>query len=346
MTCAVGTAASLLALSAISRLAAEDSNPVIKQPTTETQPNAVETPKEKSVLAPEPSIEIILADSVHFNVTDLQISDTEITFKRGSTSKTETLPVTDVRLARYPNGRYKFFSANAITGKSAKAPSAKTGMMLLAGSKLQYSKNTDLGDYNKGFANYLASSLNKSSNPKGYTGAVVNDAPALALGFDAEMRFIGERFMLGFQGGYTPLSEISARVSSPYNTTSFTITYDTTFIPLFAILYYRLPLKSNFFVNLGIGAGAMYTRVKIGFSDGATSQTENYSSWNAALTFRPEIGCAFGRIHIILGLPMYWAESQKVEHQGDALINGDSGKVVSANLTGIGLSLAVGYQLF
>ena len=63
------------------------------------------------------------------------------------------------------------------------------------------------------------------------------------------------------------------------------------------------------------------------------------------LVFKPEISYQAGLALLILSVPVYFAESRKVESGSSALINSETGKVISPNLTGIGFSLSVGFQI-
>lgn len=205
--------------------------------------------------------------------------------------------------------------------------------------------NSDSAGYLSGLSGYVASGANQANNPKGFTGQLTVDASKMQYQGFVEPRIAYKQLMIGFSLGYATFQQISAKVSSPNYSNALSLSLNGYFIPAIAIFYYRIALLENLSLNFGLGGGAMYTSIKYVEDDTLTSNSQRYTAWNAVVMVKPELEYKIGRLAIMFSIPFYVAESRKVEFGSTALVNGDTGKVISPNLSGVGFSIGIGYKL-
>ncbi|MGC4027163.1 MAG: hypothetical protein QM744_19685 [Mesorhizobium sp.] len=210
---------------------------------------------------------------------------------------------------------------------------------------MHFGRNGDTGDYMSGLSAYVAKAANQANNPKGFTGQLSTDAAKFQFQGFAEPRLAYGRFMAGLQVGYAVFPKVVGTVGSPNYSNQLTLSLDGYFIPAFAIFYYRISLTERLSLNLGLGGGVMYTSIRYTEDDTVTSNSTRYTAWSAAAVAKPELAYKIGSVILMLSAPFYFAESRKVESGSTSLVNGDTGKVISPNLTGISVSLAIGYRL-
>lgn len=290
----------------------------------------------------------------------ITVTDKEIIYKETGAAVEGRAPLHNLHFIRKTNGEYRFFTpaktelkdptkiaTEEITPKdmSVSAPLVKMEFFLTGGGVLHLAKNSDSADYVNGLSGYFANSRNQLNNPKGFTGQLTTGAAKVQYQGFIEPRLAYRQFMVGLNVGYALFPKIAGTVSSPNYSNTLNLSLDGFFIPTLAIFYYRLPLTANFSVNLGLGGGVMYTSIRYAEDDTSATNTQRYIAWSAIAIAKPEISYKFGGILMMFSAPFYFAESRKIESGSTSLINGDTGKVISPNLTGISFSIAVGYQL-
>lgn len=275
----------------------------------------------------------------------LEITDTEVVFQESGAAAPGRYSVGRVQFARTGNGDYRFFAASQIKSeRPVGAAEEKWRFYLILGLATHITNNSDTEDYIAGISAYAARYFNQQLNPKGFTSSVTSGATALQFEYFAEPRVAYRRFQFGLSLGYASFPKIVGTVSSPYYS-PYLISLDGYFLPMFFITYYQVPLSDSFALNLGIGGGVLYTSIDYNEKSSSIDSSQKYTGVNAAAMLKPELVYTAGRLLVTLSIPVYLAESRKVESGSTSLVNGDSGKVISPNLSGFGLSLAVGYQL-
>lgn len=275
-----------------------------------------------------------------------------IIFQALGKKEEQVVPLSGINIIRSATGEYRLINHKTPeeTPQAAKEVPTKpdrTNFTLVAAGSLQYSKNADLSSYQSDFSNYLATLMNTNNTPGGYTNTTNAEQSKLSWGASGEARFSGRRLTLGLSSGYAQLNQLQSTVSSPNYANKYSVTFDTNFIPSYAIIYYSLNLSERWRINLGFGAGVLFSRTRFVITDGsAFNQKQTFISWNPALIFKPEIQFQTGRISFLLSIPVQWAEAKKMVSGDDTLINGYSLNVVSPGLTGVGVMLGVGFQIY
>ncbi len=286
----------------------------------------------------------------------ISVTDKEIIYKENGSAVETRMPLQNLHFLRRANGEYRFFTpaktelkeptkivTEEIKPKEPPPVEKKTSFnfFITGGSVLHLAQNSDSGEYVNGLSAFIAKSQNQTNSTNSFSGQLTQDAAKLQYQVFAEPRLAYNKFAVGLNIGYAGFQKITGFVSSPNHTNTVTLNLSGYFVPAFLIFYYTLPLSASFSLNLGLGAGIMHTSVKYEENGAAT----RYTAWSAAGIAKPEISYKLGKVLLMLSIPFYFAESRKVEAGSAALVNGDSGKVISPNLTGISFSVAVGYQL-
>ncbi|MGC4027164.1 MAG: hypothetical protein QM744_19690 [Mesorhizobium sp.] len=302
-------------------------------------PQAAEKDAEETFKS-DPTDEIGLTSGAVLQAQIVLISEKEIVYRQKDAFAQIKIPVEKVQFIRRAGGEYRFFQPTAPISE----PSKRIGFYLITGINLHVANNSGSKDLVTNTANYLANNFNQANNPKGFTADLKKNTQPMQWQFFAEPRIYGERWMLGLSVGYATFSQISSSVQSPNYIYELAVSLTGFFIPVTAIYYWRLPLTANATLNLGFGGGLLYTSVKFSINDDGYNISERYTSWNAMLVFKPEFTYKLEDVLVIASLPVYFAESRKVESGSDSLSDITTNKVISPNLTGIGLSIAFGYQ--
>ena len=95
-----------------------------------------------------------------------------------------------------------------------------------------------------------------------------------------------------------------------------------------------------------MGAGVLFTSVQLSQNNGSATEYQVFTSYNPMLLFKPEFTYKLGPVTALVSVPFYWAESRDVTDGESTLLNINKANVVSANLTGVGVSLALGMNFF
>lgn len=280
----------------------------------------------------------------------IRITATEIVYKESENSPEKTLASDAVIFVRSADGAYRFIfppEPAAETQPAAPKPEPKTSALLLSfGIIAHFADNSATGDFTRDLSNALAVQYNQQLNPKGFTAQQTREAAAVQWQFFAEARLVQQQTMFGILAGYAALPKTSGLVSSSFYQGQLTQNLNGTFLPIAATFYYRLFAEADWGVNLGIGAGMLFTSVQLSQNNGTTTDYQVFTSYNPLLIFKPEFTYKLGPVTALLSLPFYWAESRDVTDGDTTLLSINKANVVSANLTGIGVSLALGMNFF
>ncbi len=290
----------------------------------------------------------------------ISVTEKEIIYKENGSLVESRMPLQNLHFLRRANGEYRFFTpaktelkeptkvvTEEIKPKEIAVVEKRISFdfFLIGGGVLHLAQNSDSEEYMNGLSGFVANSKNQNNNPKGFTGQLISGAAKIQYQGFIEPRLAYKQFMVGLNIGYAGFPKIAATVTSPNYSNTLNLSLDGLFIPALAIFYYRRPLTANLSLNLGLGGGVMYTSVKYIEDDNLTSNSQRYTAWSAVAVAKPEISYKMDRVVFMLSTPFYFAESRKVESGSTSLVNGDNGKVISPNLSGIAISIAVGYQI-
>lgn len=343
----------LLVFLSLCELSAQQNPEKEREPVGNTKPADVQLEKKSTAEMPlsEDEISLVIKGKI------ISVTDKEIIYKETGSAVETRVPIQNLHFLRRANGEYRFFTpaktelkepTKVVTEevKPKEPPPAKKvssfEFFLYGGGVLHLARNSDAGDYMSGLASYVARSRNQANNSTGYSGQISQDAGKIQYELFLEPRVAYKSFMWGLQLGYAAFPKVQGMVSSATDANAVTLTLSGYFLPAFAISYYRIPLSQGFVLNLGIGAGLLHTSLKYSEND----LEKRYTAWNAAALGKIEVSYQWGNYLVLFSAPFYFAESRKVESGSTALVNGDTGKVVSPNLTGFGFSVALGYQIF
>lgn len=276
----------------------------------------------------------------------LGIGEKEILIRDPATGDDKKLATENLIFVRLANGKYYFFfppepPPSANPAKSAPAGPGK--WEIVAGVGGHFANNDSITDYKNEYAASLATLYNQK------VGSGFNTNSGVAGGgihwqFYAEPRLNYDNFILGLSVGYAGLPKTSAVVSSAASSTQSTINLNGQFFPLTFMFYYRLVADGPLGINLGFGAGVLYTALRMAIVGGPAENEQILTSLNPMLVFKPEITYQFGRIRMLLAVPFSWAEARDVTDGEETLIRINSRNIVTPNLSGIGVTLAVGFS--
>lgn len=343
----------LLSLSGIQIISGNPLNaqrPQEKEPLRNNNDKPAAGPTEGS--ATEDEISLVIKGKI------ISVTDKEIIYKENGSAVETRMPLQNLHFLRRANGEYRFFTPAKTELKEPtkvvteevkpkepppieKAEKRAFEFFLTGGGILHLARNSDAADYMKGLSAYVARSQNQANGATSFSGQLTQDAGKIQYQMFIEPRLAFKQFMIGLNIGYAGFPKITGLVSSPNHTNTVAISLTGYFIPAFALFYYRIPLPANFSLNVGLGGGIMHTSLLYAEND----SERRYTAWSAAGIVKPEISYKFGKITLMVSMPLYFAESRKVESGATSLVNGDTGKVISPNLTSISFSVAVGYQL-
>lgn len=280
----------------------------------------------------------------------VRVTATEIVYKEVENSDEKTLASDAVIFIRSAKGEYRFIfppEPVAETKAVAEKPEPQgTAFLLTLGATAHFADNSATGDYTRDLANSLATQNNQQLNPKGFTAQQTREAAAVQWQFFVEPRLTHKQFIYGMMFGYAALPKTSGLVSSSFYQGQLTLNLTGIFMPMAAMVYYRLISGADWGVNLGMGAGMLFTSVQLAQNNGSATEYQVFTSYNPLLVFKPEFTYKLGPVTALVSLPFYWAESRDVTDGETTLLTVSKTNVVSANLTGIGVSLAIGMSLF
>ena len=279
-----------------------------------------------------------------------RITATEVAYKESEDTPEKILSNDTVIFIRSADGAYRFVfpaeptpEANTAAAKNEPQGSA---FMFTAGMTAHFADNSATGDYTRDLANALAVQYNQQLNPKGFTAQQTREAAAVQWQFFAEPRLVQKQFIYGLLVGYAALPKTSGLVSSSFYQGQLTLNLSGMFMPIAAMIYYRWLVAPDWCVNLGVGGGLLFTSVRLAQNNGSATEEQIFTSYNPLLVVKPEFTYKMGSITVLLSLPFYWAESRDMSDGETTLLAVSKTNVVSANLTGIGVALAVGMNLF
>lgn len=305
---------------------------------------AIAQPEEKT----EPMAEIGLSTGQVIKGIIVRVGEKEIVYKDDPKSPEKSLPADAAIFIRSPAGEYRFIfpPETAEQAAATKNEPQNSEFIIIAGITGHFADNSATGDFTNEYANALAVQYNQQLNPKGFTARETREAAAVQWQFHAEPRLVYSQLMLGFSLGYAALPKTAALVSSSFYTGQLTLNVDGFFIPAVAMVYYRWVTGPDWGINLGAGAGVLYSSVHFTQNNGAASDYQIFTSYNPMLVFKPELTYRLGRFTLIAALPVYWAESRDLSDGDTTLSSVSKVNAISANLTGIGFSLSLGMNLF
>lgn len=279
-----------------------------------------------------------------------RITATEVAYKESEDMPEKILSNDTVIFIRSADGAYRFVfpaeptpEANTAAAKNEPQGSA---FMFTAGMTAHFADNSATGDFTRDLSSALAAQYNQQLNPKGFTAQQTREAAAVQWQFFAEPRLTYKQFIYGFMAGYAALPKTSGLVSSSFYQGQLTQNLTGVFLPMAATLYYRLITGPDWGLNLGAGAGMLFTSVQLSQNNGTATEYQVFTSYTPLLLFKPEFTYKLGPVTALISIPCYWAESRDVTDGESTLLTVAKTNVVSANLTGFGVSLALGMNLF
>lgn len=280
----------------------------------------------------------------------IRVTATEIVYKESEDGDEKSLGSDAVIFIRSANGTYRFiFPPEPVPDPNtvaAKPEPQSTGFLFTLGVTSHFADNSATGDFTRDFSNALAAQYNQQLNPKGFTAQQTREAAAVQWQFFAEPRLIQKQFIYGLLVGYAALPKTSGLVSSSFYQGQLTQNLTGMFLPMAATLYYRLITGSDWGINLGVGTGLLFTSVQLSQNNGTATEYQVFTSYSPLLLFKPEFTYKLGPVTVLISIPYYWAESRDVTDGESTLLTVAKTNVVSANLTGIGVSLALGMNFF
>lgn len=275
------------------------------------------------------------------------VNEKEITYKDLATGEEKKIATDSAIFIRSAKGEYRFFfppeppAANP-PAKPAPAPSGE--FEVTAGVGGHFADNADMGDYVIDYGALLAKQYNQKVGT-GFSSVQTREPSSLNWQFFIEPRLNYESFILGLSIGYASIPKTSSVVSSAGDQIQTTVALSGTFFPVTAMFYYRLVSDGALGVNLGIGAGVLYSSVRLALTGGPAADEQILTGLNPMLVFKPEVTYKFGIVRILLSVPVYWAEGKDVTDGESTLIQVNSANIVSPRLTGVGVMLAAGIRL-
>lgn len=315
--------------------------------------HAAENPNNKPASTPAPATTEALdeiSDSAG-KITKLKvlgIGEKEILVKDPVTGEEKKLSTDNLIFARTASGKYYFFfqqeqapAANTAAKSTASAPAT---WELSAGLAGHLANNDTTAAYTGDLASSLVTRYNQTVG-SGFTANGSGTTPRLAAQIFLEPRLNFENFILGLSLGYAGLPKTSAVVSSAGASVQSTINVNGMFFPVTFIFYYKLISDGPLGLNLGFGAGALYTAVRVNIVGGDAENEQVLTSLNPMLVFKPELTYRFGAIRLLFSIPVYWAEARDVTDGDETLLRLNTRNIVSPNLSGVGFMLAAGINL-
>jgi hypothetical protein len=276
------------------------------------------------------------------------VNDKEIIYKDLATGEEKKIATDNAIFVRSGKGEYRFFfppeqpAAADPPAKPAPAPSGE--FEVTAGVGGHFADNADMGDYVIDYGVLLAKQYNQKVGT-GFSSVQTREPSSLNWQFFIEPRLNYESFILGLSIGYASIPKTSSVVSSAGDQIQTTVALSGTFFPVTAMFYYRLVSDGALGVNLGIGAGVLYSSVRLALTGGPAADEQILTGLNPILVFKPEVTYKFGIVRILLSVPVYWAEGKDVTDGESTLIQINSANIVSPRLTGVGVMLAAGIRL-
>ncbi len=280
----------------------------------------------------------------------VRVTATEIVYKESEDGAEKSLSSDAVIFIRSADGSYRFiFPPEPVpeaTSTAATSEAPGKAFQVTLGVTAHFADNSAAGDFTRDLSNSLAAQYNQQLNPKGFTAQQTREAAGLQWQFFVEPRLVLKRFIAGLMIGYAALPKTAGLVSSSFYQGQLTQNLTGTFLPIAATLYYRLITGPDWGINLGVGAGMLFTSVQLSQNNGSATEYQVFTGYNPLLLLKPEFSYKLGPITALVSVPFYWAESRDVSDGESTLLTVAKTNVVSANLTGIGLSLALGMNFF
>lgn len=280
----------------------------------------------------------------------VRVTATEIVYKESEEGGEKSLSSDAVIFIRSANGSYRFiFPAEPAPDANSAAPKPEpqgSSFLFTVGVTAHFADNSATGDFTRDLSNALSAQYNQQLNPKGFTAQQTREAAAVQWQFFAEPRLVQKQFIYGLLVGYAALPKTSGLVSSSFYQGQLTQNLTGMFLPMAATFYYRLFAEQDWGINLGVGAGMLFTSVQLSQNNGTATEYQVFTSYTPLLLLKPEFTYKLGPVTALISIPFYWAESRDVTDGESTLLTVAKTNVVSANLTGIGVSLALGMNFF
>lgn len=274
----------------------------------------------------------------------IRITDKEV-FYKDTAGIEKTIKAENLIFIRSAAGEYRFFFNDEPAPESSADAKSAGRVFLVAGLVMHFADNRATGTYANDYGKALATKYNQQASPGGYSANLTRDASPVQWQFFIEPRLEFEKWILGLSIGYAALPKTAALVSSTLTSGEINITLSGMFFPVSAMVYYRLLKRNQLGINLGAGAGVLYSAISVNQEGGTGSGEQIFTSWSPMLALRPELVYQLGPVRLQLSLPFYWAESRDVTDGEVTLNKVNSTNILSPNLTGFGVSLAAGVKL-
>ncbi|MBS0617073.1 MAG: hypothetical protein JSR44_02740 [Spirochaetes bacterium] len=324
--------------------------PAIPVPAASSIPRAIEAQSVK------PASEITSIDEISDSTGRivkgkvLQVTEKEVLYRDVATSEEKKIAIENIIFIRSANGEYRFFFPSEAPIEPQKKPtdsgtaSDTYELHLTLGFAAHFADNSANASNLSGYAAQQANQLNQQAGSNLYTSSLGRDAASVVWQFYAEPRLVFREFILGLNVGYAAMPKTAAVVSTPLTAAAMTINFTGYFVPLSAIFYYRLVNDGAWGVNLGFGAGVLFTSADIATKQGIATNEQILTSANPLLIFKPELTYKIGSFILLASLPIYWASARDMSDGSNTLLTADGKNVVSPNISGIGISLAAGIK--
>lgn len=274
----------------------------------------------------------------------------KMVYRASESAEDKELPLSEVIFVRDSTGRYEFIFPAEETGQSTTEQKPQENKManlpvesetaLFLGAGLTAADNSPLTGFTRDVAGVLANDYNARLSPAGFVAQPGLNAASITTLFSTEYRRTRSDYLLGLMAAFALLPKSSAVVSSANYVGQETINADGYAVPIALLLYYRLWGDRDFGLNMGFGGGALFTSVLVTRNFGNKSDYEEFWGLAPLLVLRPELVMRWGSLSLLLATPVFWAEGRTVRYE----VAGES-RSAAASLTGVGVTLAVGYSL-
>lgn len=297
---------------------------------------------------PAPSLDEVSDSEGKISKTKvLGIGEKEILIKDPVTGDEKKIPTDNLIFVRLANGKYYFFFPSEPPPQQAPAKTTAAGPAkweITAGFAGHFANNDSVADYTGDYAASLVTRYNQQIG-SGYSASPSAGAAAIHWQLFSELRLNFESFILGFSAGYAALPKNTALVSAPAQSVQSAISVNGQFFPATFMFYYRFIADGPLGVNFGVGAGALYSALRVTTIGGPADNDQILTSLNPMLVAKPEVTYQWGRITLLLSIPFYWAEARDVTDGEEALLKIKGRNIVAPNLSGVGVMLAAGFRL-
>jgi len=272
----------------------------------------------------------------------IRVTDKEVVYSDAFGTE-RTLKTENLIFVRSATGEYRFFFPDE-TPAARPAEAESSQFLITGGLATHFADNGASAVYAVDYGKALAAKYNQQGST-GYEASLSRNAAANQWQFFLEPRLQWENWIVGLNLGYAALPKTGAVVSSPTTSGQITINVSGMMFPLTVMFYYRVFKTKNMGINLGAGAGVLYSAISVNQNGGVGAGEQVYTGANPMLALKPEFTYQLGPIQVLLSVPFYWAESRDLSDGETTLNKINSTNVLSPNLTGLAVAIAAGYKL-